>query len=664
MKSDTVGILLLAVILLLNACQPISNQSEGNFEFLAFGKPIDHLEGLRLKATKSMTSERILISSETQGILLVDANGEVLDSAQLGDSKSFDVLTRHEEGGSQWVAFVDELSNTIELKSLQDDRLVSIDWPQNWAAALGAVCLSDGGLTSKAGYENNRLFAWVVTQSGIAHQLLLKVENDSTQIQLVRELALGEGVSQCDVDERNQRFFWSQEGVGLLSLNSDPEKDEERILVDADVPSDIQVLHDRDHLIATVDNTLFSYDLSSAEPKKNALVNFSQAFSSVLFVPQALNSNEGSLWAIEEEGDQLFRSTELLSLSASSQPIQDDTFYVMPSVETQPVKSVGDAADDPEIWVNQRDPDRSLILATDKKSGLWVHNLDGKAQQFLDRGRLNNVDIRYGVNILSEVADVAMATNRTTNNIDLFKIDKTTGELTLLGETLIDDSLGEPYGGCLYTSVQTGNTYVFVNNKDGLYQQWELGFSAATKDFPLTASSVNAKKVRQFSLQGQPEGCVADDQAGVVYLGEEDRGIWKMRADASQEPNLQLLDEISNGHIVADVEGMSLYQNDDGSGYLVVSSQGDNAYVLYDRQTDHYVGRFRVFMNADKGIDGSSETDGLAVSSANLGGVFSSGLLVVQDGRNRLPEERQNFKLVAWSSIEQVLIQDESVTNL
>jgi 3-phytase len=36
-------------------------------------------------------------------------------------------------------------------------------------------------------------------------------------------------------------------------------------------------------------------------------------------------------------------------------------------VETEPVPSSGDAADDPAIWVHPGDPARSLVLGTDKK---------------------------------------------------------------------------------------------------------------------------------------------------------------------------------------------------------------------------------------------------------------------------------------------------------
>ena len=54
---------------------------------------------------------------------------------------------------------------------------------------------------------------------------------------------------------------------------------------------------------------------------------------------------------------------------------------------------------------------------------------------------------------------------------------------------------------------------------------------------------------------------------------------------------------------------------------------------------------------ADGGIDGVSETDGLDVVSGPLGARFPEGLLVVQDGRNLSPRERQNYKFVSWRDI-------------
>ena len=66
-------------------------------------------------------------------------------------------------------------------------------------------------------------------------------------------------------------------------------------------------------------------------------------------------------------------------------------------------------------------------------------------------------------------------------------------------------------------------------------------------------------------------------------------------------------------------------------------------------------GAFRVGVNAGEGIDGASETDGLEVTSANLGGPWSKGMLVVQDGRKRMPEQAQNFKYIPWAEVAKAL---------
>ena len=41
-------------------------------------------------------------------------------------------------------------------------------------------------------------------------------------------------------------------------------------------------------------------------------------------------------------------------------------------------------------------PERSLVVATDKRSGLLVYDLAGRQVQYLPVGNLNNVDLRTG----------------------------------------------------------------------------------------------------------------------------------------------------------------------------------------------------------------------------------------------------------------------------
>ena len=55
-------------------------------------------------------------------------------------------------------------------------------------------------------------------------------------------------------------------------------------------------------------------------------------------------------------------------------------FYkeVTADIETEPVFVADDAADDMCVLENKTDPDKSLIISSDKKYGIIVYNLDGK----------------------------------------------------------------------------------------------------------------------------------------------------------------------------------------------------------------------------------------------------------------------------------------------
>ena len=72
----------------------------------------------------------------------------------------------------------------------------------------------------------------------------------------------------------------------------------------------------------------------------------------------------------------------------------DPAVPVYAVAETQPVVTANeDAADDPAIWRNAAAPADSLIVATDKKAGLYVYDLGGQPKSFTAHAALNNVDL-------------------------------------------------------------------------------------------------------------------------------------------------------------------------------------------------------------------------------------------------------------------------------
>ena len=80
-----------------------------------------------------------------------------------------------------------------------------------------------------------------------------------------------------------------------------------------------------------------------------------------------------------------------------------------------------------------------------------------------------------------------------------------------------------------------------------------------------------------------------------------------------------------------------------GTGHLIASSQGNNSFVVYKREGNNdHVKAFRI--GAGNGIDGVGGTDGIDVTTTDLGPDFPNGVFIAQDGTN--DSGNQNFKLV------------------
>jgi 3-phytase len=325
-------------------------------------------------------------------------------------------------------------------------------------------------------------------------------------------------------------------------------------------------------------------------------------------------------------------------------PFPPGTPTVLPVLETTPVANPADAADDPAIWVNPKDPAKSAVIGTDKKGGLYVYDLAGKPLQYLANGRMNNVDLRAGFKLGGRDVVLVTASDRTNKAIAILTLDPETRQLTDVADGIQDSNLSDPYGLCMYRSRRSGETYVFVNDPTGLVRQWRLVATPAGK--------VRAEVVRSFALNSQVEGCVADDETGALYVGEEDVALWKFGAEPKSGDARKVVAAVKdNPAFKDDFEGVGIWAGRGGRGYLVVSSQGNNTYAVFERQgRNRYVGSFAIAADPAKGIDGVSETDGLDVTGAALPG-FPGGLLVTQDGYNVTPSEPQNFKFVSWKDV-------------
>ena len=327
--------------------------------------------------------------------------------------------------------------------------------------------------------------------------------------------------------------------------------------------------------------------------------------------------------------------------------IYDTIFQATASIETTPVQSLldDDAADDPSIWYNFENPSESRIIGTDKKRGICVYDLNGQERNFYPVGRVNNIDVRYNFNLNGKFIDIVGASNRTTNAIDLFMMNRDSGTLVPINARLLASGVDEVYGFCLYHDKQINKHYVFVNGKNGMLEQWEL--------FATENNLIDAKIVRTMLVGSQPEGMVADDELGNLFVGEEDKGIWKFSAKAAADSARILIAESDtvNRNITFDIEGITIYYASNGQGYLIGSSQGNNSYAVFNRSgNNEYLGSFSVIDNI---VDGSEETDGIDVINLSIGPNFPQGLFIAQDGFNYDGDSisTQNFKLVPWQNI-------------
>ena len=330
----------------------------------------------------------------------------------------------------------------------------------------------------------------------------------------------------------------------------------------------------------------------------------------------------------------------------------DPAVTVAASAETAAVATANaDAADDPAIWAPAAGGTLhfggrvipGLIVGTDKKAGLYVYGLDGAQLQFLPEGLLNNVDLRDGFMVDGRPHLLVGASDRGTRKgiaLYLFEPSSADAANALRPWGFVASDVAEPYGFCMG---RRGEAFVAVLiAKDGQARQYRI-----------TAEGGRPSGVeeRRFAVGTQSEGCVIDDEAGTLYVGEEMVGVWRYSLDPASGDARTQVGAADGKRLVADVEGVTMIRDGDAR-YLIVSSQGDSAFAVWriDGAAPEYRGRFRV--GAAGSVDAVSGTDGLAAFSGPIG-AYASGLLAIQDDVDT--GGTQNFKLVDWAAVKTAL---------
>ncbi|MFQ3204522.1 MAG: 3-phytase [Pseudoalteromonas tetraodonis] len=646
-KLNTISAVLSSAVLVTALSGCTSNDDNQNTTEIAkpaveaklFG-PQQNMQGSQAAA---LGNNQWLMASESQGLLLTDN-----EKSRVLLAGNFESISLKQLSAQQFIlASLDKSQDNVAIFKLikngqtwQLNELTRITPPQ---AQPDAVCLFKNTNTETVS-------AFVPDVRGlISETVIYDLATNQAKNIAVREFSAVTEASGCAVNDDTKTLYVGEAELGVWAINADAESDANKQPVALVQPygelnseiGALSVSHDGTlWLSATDDSMVYAYQ---AQTDTLSQWSLSGEYTIESVAASFINDNQAQLVLIDDETGAYIQANVNYAAQTSVSNSKVAMTHLHASAQTTPVAAFGDAADDPAIWINEQDAKNSLILGTDKRRGLMVYDLAGNKVQSLNIGRLNNVDVRQHQSINNQTNTWITASNRTLNSISVFTVD---GENKVNHVTEVETNLPEIYGMCMYSS-DSGH-YVFVNDKSGLFQQYKL---TGEQD------NLSGELVREFTLPSQPEGCSADDKLGQLFAGEEDAGIWYIGAEPTSGNKAVKLQSV-NEQLVADVEGMEIYHGDD-ERYLVVSSQGDNSYVLYNISDDtqpslSFAGKFNVITNLDKGIDGVGETDGLTVTAKALPG-YPEGMLIVQDGYNRMPLQPQNFKVIDWREVKKAI---------
>lgn len=376
------------------------------------------------------------------------------------------------------------------------------------------------------------------------------------------------------------------------------------------------------------------------------------------------------------------------------------------------------SGDDPAIWVHRKDSTRSLVIVTAKEGGLRVYDLRSNEVQSLAAepapradgidGRYNNVDVAYDVWLAGRKRDIAVVSDRYNDQLRFFVVSpKGTRAATPLREVTAPEQafLFNPDRGAVDEEHTAYGVAAWQPRRGGTYAvvTQEGTTEIATARIVRRSGGLGYTDVRHltmpstFKLPGgeswfpceepgvlpQLEGVAVDQRTSVLYATQEDVGLWRIPLPLGHG-RPRLIDKVADfgvedvyneeteecepvdptdpglggPNLVADAEGVDVYYGQHGSGYVIVSSQGDDRFAVYRMGwRNQALGTFRVL--GVGGVDDINGSDGLAVTNRAVG-KYRSGLMVTHDepetgGGTDEMRDATNFSYVSWGKIASAL---------
>jgi 3-phytase len=281
--------------------------------------------------------------------------------------------------------------------------------------------------------------------------------------------------------------------------------------------------------------------------------------------------------------------------------------------------------DDPAIWINPADSSKSLIVGTDKDSNgaLFVFNLDGKiVKKVAGLKRPNNVDIAYGLVLNGKPVDIAVVTERETSKLRIYSLPNMipvdNGGLPIFDREFARD----PMGIALYTAPDH-KIYAVAGRKSGPSGSYLWQYELSDNGKGVVKGNL-VRKFGDYSGKKEIESIAADNELGFIYYSDEQHGVHKYYADP-KKGNKELALFATAG-FASDLEGISIYKTGAGTGYLLVSNQQKDTFMVYPREGSAKNSNEHLLI-AEIPVS-TLESDGSEVTNVNLGPKFPKGLFV------------------------------------
>lgn len=334
--------------------------------------------------------------------------------------------------------------------------------------------------------------------------------------------------------------------------------------------------------------------------------------------------------------------------NSSNQVISRDGNEVdtlMATVVTEPVKH---DSDDPAIWIHPEDASKSLIIGTDKdrEGAIYAFNLEGKIVKKVEGiRRPNNVDIAYGFEWNGRQIDIAVVTERESNKLRVFSLP----DLIPIDGGGIEVFVGEtdraPMGIALYTRPQDHVIFAIVGRKSGPAEGYLWQYKLTSTGDGI----VDGELVREFgkySGKKEIEAIAVDNELGFVYYSDEQEGVRKYLADPAANNNNELALFAQSG-FSDDHEGIAIYKTSDTTGYLLISNQGSQRFMVYPREGVE--GNKNEYPLLTEIPVSAMETDGADATAANLGSRYPEGIFVAMS-------TDKTFHIFDWRKVKERII--------